>query len=45
MKTPIALVGFIGAGKTTIGRALAERLKLGFVDTDEIIELLKMQKE
>ena len=35
----IALVGLMGAGKTTIGRRLAERLKLPFRDADAEIEL------
>jgi shikimate kinase len=30
----IFLVGMMGAGKTTVGRALAQRLKREFVDTD-----------
>ena len=30
----IALIGFMGSGKTTVGRALAERLRWRFVDTD-----------
>jgi shikimate kinase len=34
---PIVLVGVPGAGKTTVGRALAERLGLGFVDADAVI--------
>ena len=34
----IVLIGFMGAGKTTVGRALAARLNLPFVDTDEVIE-------
>ncbi|WP_432511088.1 shikimate kinase [Kineococcus sp. SYSU DK001] len=34
----IVLVGFMGAGKTTVGRLLAERLGLSFVDTDHVIE-------
>jgi shikimate kinase len=33
---PIVLVGLMGAGKTSIGRKLAARLHLGFVDADEI---------
>lgn len=33
----IALVGFMGAGKSTVGKALAERLELPFVDIDEHI--------
>ncbi|MBI3609048.1 MAG: AAA family ATPase, partial [Nitrospirae bacterium] len=32
------LVGSTGAGKTTIGRRLAEQLGLKFVDTDGLIE-------
>jgi shikimate kinase len=35
----IALVGLMGAGKTTIGRRLAERLKLPFRDADAEIEI------
>jgi shikimate kinase len=35
----IALVGLMGAGKTTIGRRLAERLQLPFRDADAEIEL------
>lgn len=34
----IVLTGFMGTGKTTVGRLLAERLGLLFVDTDELIE-------
>lgn len=34
----IVLVGFMGAGKSTIGRALAARLGMSFVDSDEVIE-------
>jgi len=33
----IILTGFMGTGKTTAGRALAERLGRPFIDTDEII--------
>jgi len=35
---PIALVGLMGAGKTTVGRRLANTLNLPFVDADEEIE-------
>lgn len=35
---PIALVGLRGTGKTTVGRLLAERLGLPFVDTDDDVE-------
>jgi len=34
----IALIGFMGSGKTSVGRALAELLGFDFVDTDELIE-------
>jgi shikimate kinase len=34
----IYLVGMMGAGKTTVGRTLARRLKLRFVDSDHEIE-------
>jgi len=39
-RTPktIALVGLMGAGKTSIGRRLAQRLDLPFVDADTEIE-------
>lgn len=35
---PIVLVGLMGSGKTTIGRALAERLGYRFIDNDAGIE-------
>ena len=34
----IALIGFMGTGKSTVGRLLAEQLHFTFVDTDELIE-------
>lgn len=34
----IILVGFMGAGKTTVGKALATRLKRDFVDMDVELE-------
>jgi len=34
---PIFLVGFMGAGKTTVGRALARHLEYAFFDLDELI--------
>src|SRR5688500_7851314 len=35
---PIALVGMMGSGKSSIGRRLAARLNLPFVDSDAAIE-------
>jgi len=35
---PIFLVGFMGAGKSTIGKTLAKRLGYTFLDSDAIIE-------
>ena len=37
MTGSIALVGFMGAGKSRIGRMLAGRLGVPFVDTDKLI--------
>lgn len=34
---PIVLIGLMGAGKTKIGRLLADRLALDFVDSDDVI--------
>lgn len=36
--TTIALVGLPGSGKSTLGRPLARRLRMGFVDADHEIE-------
>lgn len=35
---PLVLVGMMGAGKTTVGRRLANQLGRGFFDSDEEIE-------
>src|SRR4028118_1924575 len=35
---PVVLVGLMGAGKSTVGRRLARRLGLPFVDSDSEIE-------
>ena len=35
---PIVLIGLMGVGKTTVGRRLAKKLDLPFVDADEEIE-------
>lgn len=37
-QSPIVLVGMMGVGKSTVGRRLAARLGLPFVDADEAIE-------
>ncbi|MCY4663604.1 MAG: hypothetical protein OXC00_02945, partial [Acidimicrobiaceae bacterium] len=34
----VVLTGFMGTGKTTVGRILAEHLGFDFVDTDAVIE-------
>ena len=34
----IVLIGLMGAGKTTVGRLIAERLGRPFVDTDDVVE-------
>lgn len=36
---PLLLIGMMGAGKTTVGRRLAARLGVDFVDSDAEIEL------
>ena len=33
----IFLIGMMGAGKTTLGKALARQLELAFVDTDKVL--------
>ncbi len=38
MKTSIVLIGFMGTGKTTVGKALAKRLGKDFVELDRLIE-------
>jgi shikimate kinase len=34
----VVLIGFMGAGKTTVGRALAKSLRWNFLDLDDVIE-------
>lgn len=34
----IALIGFMGTGKSTVGRMVADQLHFTFLDTDELIE-------
>ena len=37
MRNHLALVGFMAAGKSTVGKRLARKLKVPFVDIDDII--------
>ena len=34
----IALVGFMGTGKSAVGRVIAQKLEFHFIDTDDVIE-------
>ncbi|UCG10247.1 MAG: shikimate kinase [Dehalococcoidia bacterium] len=38
MKTSLALVGFMGTGKTVVAKALARRLNKEFIELDSLIE-------
>jgi len=38
MKTNIALIGFMGTGKTAVGKVLAEKLGKEFIELDQLIE-------
>jgi shikimate kinase len=40
----IYLVGFMGTGKTSVGRQLAENRKWNFIDLDELIELQQQRR-
>jgi shikimate kinase len=37
LRKSIAIIGFMGAGKSTVGRILASKLRVGFFDLDEMI--------
>ncbi|WP_022852230.1 shikimate kinase [Limisalsivibrio acetivorans] len=39
MRKNIYLIGFMGTGKSTVGRILAEKLDMEFCDTDSMIEM------
>lgn len=41
MQENIVLIGFMGCGKTTVGKALAEELGYSFLDTDQYIETME----
>ncbi len=34
----LALIGFMGAGKTSVGRLVADQLRFDYLDTDELIQ-------
>lgn len=38
MKNNLVLIGFMGTGKTSLGKLLAEKLGRGFIDIDQKIE-------
>lgn len=38
MRNNIILIGYMGCGKSTVGRKLAEKMQLSFLDTDAWIE-------
>ncbi len=37
-QAPVAFIGYMGSGKTTVGRSLADRLGRRFVDLDDEVE-------
>jgi len=41
----LVLVGFMGAGKTTIGAEVARRLGRAFVDTDEVLDVQVLERD
>jgi shikimate kinase len=40
----ISLIGYMGSGKSTIGRSLAKKLRLNFIDLDQKIEETENKK-
>lgn len=41
MTKPVYIIGFMGCGKTTIGKLLARKLQYQFVDLDKRIEMME----
>ena len=41
LKKNLVLTGMMGVGKTTIGKIVAKKLKLKFVDIDSLVEKKK----
>ena len=39
MKKNLVLTGMMGVGKSTIGKKLGKKLRLKFIDIDQIIEI------
>lgn len=39
MSKPIYIIGFMGAGKTNLGKKIAQQLQINFIDLDNAIEL------
>ena len=37
MKDNIALIGFMGSGKTTVGKIIAKTMDMKFVDIDKVL--------
>ena len=44
MKDNIALIGFMGSGKSTIGRILAKYMDMKFIDIDKLIAAREKKK-
>lgn len=39
MRQTVILIGFMGAGKTTVGKLLAEKMQQTFIDLDQLFEI------
>ena len=42
MKKNLVLTGMMGVGKSTVGKAVADKLSMNFIDVDKIIEKKKV---